>query len=300
MLTPPPTPVTEPLPSFVRDFAYPRFMLPAAWGRMHYVDTGGPHRPVLMVHGNPTWSYLYRRVMRELAGEPLRLIAPDLIGLGLSDKPRDWREHGVKRHGETLLEFVEKLGLRDIVLVVQDWGGPIGAWMAAHAGGRVSAVLLMNTSVLLPNQFHTTPFHRFSHMPLVSDLAFRAFRFPIPVMNSVQGDKRSIDAEAIKAYKWPLRKFGERAAPLALARMVPNAADHPTVAELAKTDAWLRGFRGPVELLWGLRDPILGRTLKKHREMLPQARVTETQAGHFLQEEVPDEIAAAIRRLAGR
>lgn len=290
-------PHTEPLPRFVRDFSYPRYMLRTGWGRMHYVDTGGAHRPVLMVHGNPTWSYLYRKVMRELSGEPLRLVAPDLIGLGLSDKPRDWREHSVKRHGETLLEFVEKLGLRDIVLVVQDWGGPIGAWMAAHAGGRVTAALIMNTSVLLPNQFRTTPFHRFSHMPVVSDLAFRALRFPIPVMNSVQGDKRSIDAESIQAYKWPLRKFGERAAPLALARMVPNAPDHPTVAELVTTDAWLRGFEGPVELLWGVRDPILGRTLKKHREMVPHARVTETQAGHFLQEEVPDEIAGAVRRL---
>lgn len=298
MLNTPPAPLTEPLPSFVRDFAYPRFMLPTGWGRMHYVDTGGPHRPVLMVHGNPTWSFLYRKVMRELAGEPLRLVAPDLIGLGLSDKPRDWREHSVRRHGETLLEFVEKLGLRDVILVVQDWGGPVGAWMAAHGGGRVTAALIMNTSVLLPNQFRTTPFHRFSHMPVVSDLAFRAFRFPIPVMNSVQGDKRSIDPETLKAYKWPLRKLGERAAPLALARMVPNGPNHPTVAELAKTDAWLREFKGPVELLWGVRDPILGRTLKKHREMLPQARVTETQAGHFLQEEVPGEIAAAVRRLA--
>jgi haloalkane dehalogenase len=95
-----------------------------------------------------------------------------------------------------------------------------------------------------------------------------------------------------------LRKVADRAAPLALARMVPHRPEHPTVAELTEGDAWARSFQGPVELVWGVKDPILGRALWRHRELFPRARVTETPAGHFLQEEVPEEIIAAIRRVA--
>lgn len=282
-----------------REFPFPRRTVRVDWGAMHAVDTGGEGRTVLMVHGNPTWSFLYRKVIAKLQGNGLRLVAPDLIGLGLSDKPADWRAHSLRRHGEAMLQFVEALDLRDIVLVVQDWGGPVGGWMAAHAPERIASLLVMNTSLLAPNRFKTTPFHRFSHMPLVSDLVFRGLRFPVPVMNRVQGDPKSIDKSATRAYLWPLKKIRDRAAPLALARMVPNAYEHPTVAELQPIDRWVRAFKGPTELIWGLRDPILGRLLKRHHEALPHARVTETQAGHFLQEEVPDEIAAAVLRLAG-
>jgi haloalkane dehalogenase len=281
-----------------REYPFPRRSVQVDWGMMHTVDTGGEGRTVLMIHGNPTWSFLYRKIMDRMQGTGLRMIAPDLIGLGLSHKPADWRAHSLRKHGESLLQFVEALDLRNIILVVQDWGGPVGGWMAAHAPERVTGLLVMNTSLLAPNRFKTTPFHRFSHLPVVSDLVFRELRFPIPVMDRVQGDPKSISKAAAKAYLWPLDARKDRAAPLALARMVPNAPAHPTVAELKGIDQWVRSFKGPAELIWGLRDPILGRLLKRHREALPHARVTETQAGHFLQEEVPDEIAQAIRRLA--
>jgi haloalkane dehalogenase len=266
--------------------------------RMHYLDHG-EGRPVLLVHGNPTWSFLWRKVIAGLEGRGLRVVAPDLIGLGLSDKPRALEAHTLRNHGGALLELVERLDLRDVVLGVQDWGGPIGAWMAARAGGRVTGLVVLNTSVLTPRSFRATAFHRFSRVPVVSDVAFRVFNFPVPVLGRTQGDARSISGDVARAYAWPLRRMVDRAAPLALARMVPNREEHPTVAELAQGDAWLRGFRGPAELVWGLTDPILGRALKRHREALPHARVTETQAGHFLQEEVPEDIAAALRRVAG-
>ncbi|WP_223757879.1 alpha/beta fold hydrolase [Myxococcus sp. RHSTA-1-4] len=265
--------------------------------RMHYLDHGDG-RPVLLLHGNPTWSFLWRKVMAALEGSGLRLVAPDLIGLGLSDKPHALAAHSLRNHGQALLDLVERLDLRDVVLGVQDWGGPMGAWMAARSGGRVTGLVVMNTSVLTPRAFKATAFHRFSHLPVVSDVAFRVFNFPVPVLGRTQGDARSISGDVARAYAWPLRHVVDRAAPLALARMVPNREGHPTVAELAEGDAWVRGFQGPAELVWGLRDPILGRALKRHREALPHARVTETQAGHFLQEEVPEEIAAAVRRVA--
>jgi haloalkane dehalogenase len=288
-----------PLPDFIaRQYPFRSHFASTRLGRMHSVDEG-TGRPVLLLHGNPTWSFLWRKVIAGLAGAPLRVVAPDLPGLGLSDKPRALAAHTLRAHGQCLLELVEQLDLRDVVLGVQDWGGPIGAWMAARSGGRVTALLVMNTSLLVPRAYRTTAFHRFAHLPIVSDVVFRGLNFPVPVLGRTQGDPRSISGDVTRAYAWPLRRIADRAAPLALARMVPNRPDHPTVAELTEGDAWVRGFTGPTELVWGLRDPILGKALKRHREALPHARVTETQAGHFLQEEVPDVIAAALRRLAG-
>lgn len=291
----------ETLPPFItRQFPFASHFERTRFGRMHYVDQGrGQDRPVLLVHGNPTWSFLWRKVITGLAGKPLRVVAPDLIGLGLSDKPRAVAAHTLRNHGGALLELVERLDLRDVVLCVQDWGGPMGAWMAARSGGRVTGLVVLNTSVLTPRAFKATAFHRFSHLPVVSDVAFRLLNFPVPVLGRTQGDARSISGDVARAYAWPLRRVVDRAAPLALARMVPNRPGHPTVAELVEGDAWVRGFKGPAELVWGLKDPILGRALKRHREALPHARVTETQAGHFLQEEVPDDIVAALLRVAG-
>lgn len=286
------------LPSFItRLYPYRPSFAATGFGRMHYVDEG-KGRPVLLVHGNPTWSFLYRKVISGLAGGPYRVVAPDLIGLGLSDKPRELAAHTLRRHGESLLELVRGLDLKDVVLVVQDWGGPMGAWMAARAEGRVTGLVVMNTALLKPERFRPTTFHRFSHLPLVSDVAFRLFNFPVPVLGRTQGDPASISGDVARAYAWPLRRVVDRAAPLALARMVPNGPEHPTMEELTGGDAWARAFRGPVELVWGVKDPILGRALRRHREVFPGARVTETAAGHFLQEEVPEEIVAAIRRVA--
>lgn len=267
---------------------------------MSFVDAGDEKaRPVFMVHGNPTWSFLYRKVINALEGENFRCIAPDLIGFGTSDKPKNLSEHSLKNHGQSLLELVEKLNLRNIILVAQDWGGPMALWMAAHAKERVSAMLLMNTAVLQPKtRFRTTPFHRFSHTPFVSEFAFRVLNFPVPVMHRVQGDPKSISGDIKRAYAWPFRKISDRTGPLALARMVPNSAKHPSAKELAITDEYFRNFKGPVEFVWGARDPILGRHCDRHAQIHPNARVTKTQAGHFLQEEVPDEIAASIKRLA--
>jgi cis-3-alkyl-4-acyloxetan-2-one decarboxylase len=266
---------------------------------MAWVEAGRG-RDVVCVHGNPTWSFVWRRVMSALEGQRLRLLAPDLLGCGRSSKPRrvDW--HTLDRHAAALAAWMDARRLVDPILVVQDWGGPIGLLAAAQATSvRPAAVCLLNTAVVLPEHFRATPFHRLARAPLLAPVLFRGLGFPLRSLHLVQGDRRSITGDVARAYRWPFDRLVDRAAPLGLARMVPDSTAHPSVTGLTQVDSWMRAFPGPVELVWGRRDPILGRALRRHVRQLPRARVTETDAGHFLQEEVPDIIARSIRRLAG-
>ncbi|HEV8577510.1 MAG TPA: alpha/beta fold hydrolase [Thermoanaerobaculia bacterium] len=267
--------------------------------RIHFIDQGDPSaRPVLLLHGNPTWSFLWRKVIALLPG--FRCVAPDLLGLGLSDRLPRIEDHSVERHGAAMAELVEALDLRGVILVGQDWGGPIAAQVGARMPERIAGLVLANTAVTLPHRPRGTLFHKFARVPLVSDLVFRGCGFPQNVLWTVQGDKRSIRGEVARAYRWPLRSWQDRVAPLALARMVPNGPDHLSMPALRHGEAWIRSFIGPVALVWGLNDPILGRALRHLERIYPEAPVTQTPAGHFLQEEVPDALSAAAEDVSRR
>ncbi len=271
---------------------------PDAGRHLHFVDQGDPAaRPVLLLHGNPTWSFLWRQVIAQLPG--CRCVAPDLLGLGLSSRLPRLSDHTLERHGSAIAKLISALDLRGAVLVLQDWGGPIGAFAGALLPERFAGLVLCNTTVALPEKIRGTAFHRFARRPVLSDFAFRVLGFPQNVLHRAQGDRSSIRGEVARAYRWPLRRWSDRVAPLALARMVPDGPDHPTVPALRRAEAWATSFQGPVALVWGLRDPILGRALARHERAFPGAPVTRTEAGHFLQEEVPAEIARAIEGVAG-
>jgi len=265
---------------------------------IHFVDEG-EGAPVLLLHGNPTWSFLWRKVIRILARENVRIIAPDLVGLGLSSKPRDPRTHTLNFHANRISALVEALDLDDITIAAQDWGGPIIAVMAARNRERIHGAVFSNTAIRVPYRSpRRTAFHRFSHVPVVSDLVFRGLIFPIPILHLAQGDRTSIGRSERRAYRWPFRAFRDRVAPLALARLVPQSIDSPAFRTLREADSWARSFPGPVRLVWGMRDPILGRALRGVKELFPNATVFETEAGHFLQEEVPEDLAEAILGVA--
>ena len=266
--------------------------------RMHVMEAG-EGLPVVMLHGNPTWGFLYRRVAAALSGEGFRLIVPDLVGLGFSERvPFD--AHTLDNHGRWMGRLFEALALDRAVIAVQDWGGPVG--VSALASSQVRAGLVVMNTVLGPPRegFRETAFHRFSRMPLVSDAAFRLLAFPVRGMSLVQGDRSSVRGEVLRAYLEPLRDLRTNVAPLALARMVPNTFDHPSIPGLRRCQEYVKSFRGPAAIVWGDRDPILGGVRSWMEKCFPGAPVTRTQAGHFLQEEVPGEIAAAIRDVAAR
>ena len=284
-----------PLPDWLAaEFFFRRRIFRAGRWTMHFVDHGdGP--AVLLQHGNPTWSFLWRKVIRLLTEENVRVVAPDLVGLGLSGKPRDMGLHSLRFHALNLAMLVRALDLQDITIVGQDWGGPIVGLMAAYDPARVAGAVFANTGLSAPQKKRPlSVFHLLAHLPLVSSIVFRGFNFPVPVLHRVQGDPASIGRFERRAYAWPLKDIRDRTAPLALARMVPTGPDHPTSPYLRKVRAWGEAFGGPVRLVWGLKDPILGRALNNTRGLFPAADVTETQAGHFLQEEVPGALAQAI------
>jgi haloalkane dehalogenase len=261
----------------------------------------GQGRPVLMLHGNPTWGFLYRKVAAELRDEPLRLIMPDLIGLGFSDKPTDPTQHQLDRHATWLGRLIEELDLKDLVFVGQDWGGPIGLRALADQPDRVHGLVVLNTVIGPPKpNFKPTTFHRLSQTPVLSDLLFRGAQFPQTVLGLAQGRRKSISGAVARAYRYPLRKYKDRWAPLALARMVPDSLEHPTIEPLRRCQAFIDDFHGPAAIVWGDKDPILGRVRSHVERSLPDAEITRTNGGHFIQEEAAPEIAQAIVRVAGR
>jgi haloalkane dehalogenase len=307
-------------PQLAAELPYRRGVARVSGDAIHFVDDGAwpaeAETAVLLFHGNPTWSYRWRGVIRHLGAGPdapeaalraTRVLAPDLVGLGLSSKPRSPRAHTLAMHLARMHELTEGLlagspARKRVIIVGQDWGGPIGAGVAmrleASEPGSVAAMLFANTSVLAPARpFRPKAFHRFSQAPLVSDLVFRGLGFPLFSLDRVQGHRGSIRGEVARAYRFPLRSPLDRAAPIGLARMVPDREAHPSVALLDAIGRFVSGFTRPTGLVWGVRDPILGRAVDRHERALRPVFVDRTQGGHFLQEEVPGLLAARIAAL---
>jgi haloalkane dehalogenase len=271
-----------------------------AGGVLMHVMERGQGTPVLAVHGNPAWSFLYRKVAAALADAPLRLVMPDLVGLGLSDRPPRAAGHTLDNHALWMGALIDRLGLRRPIVVVSDWGGPIVLRALADRPGLAAGLVLLNTVVGPPRPgFRPKLFHRFARWPLVSTIAFRALGFPLHSLHRVQGDPATLRGDVARAYRWPLRRRAGNAAPLALARMVPDSLAHASIEPLRRGQEFLQAFAGPVEVVWGERDPILGRVVGWLRTLLPRAGFTVTAAGHFLPEEEPEAVAAAVRRAAG-
>lgn len=286
-----------PLPDWLAEqVPFERYMVEVDHGLRIHVMEHGAGRPVLLFHGNPTWGYLYRKVVAELADEPFRLIMPDLPGLGFSDRvPRSY--FTLANHGRWMGQLVQRLDVDDAIVVVQDWGGPIGLLASAHKPGMMTGLVVMNTGIGPPKPgFKPTTFHRIFSSPAIGRLA-TSFGLIERNMRFAQGDRGSISRRIRQSYLYPLKAAGNEAV-VSFVRMVPDSMDHPSVPELEKVGDLVADYDGPAAIVWGRNDPVLGRLLRRVNRALPQAEVTTTDAGHFVQEEVPDEIADAIRAVA--
>ncbi|HUQ00067.1 MAG TPA: alpha/beta fold hydrolase [Aeromicrobium sp.] len=280
---------------------FERYLVDVGDGQMHVMESGSADgRPVVLLHGNPTWGFLYRKVATELAGEPLRVIMPDLVGFGFSSRPSDPSAHTFANHAAWFGQLVDALDLRDVIFMGQDWGGGIGTLALAERPGRMTGLVLANSVVTPPKAgFKPTAFHKLARVPVLSELLFRGLGYPQSNLNLGQGERGSITGDVARAYKYPLRTWRDRAAVLNMAREVPDSMEHSSVPLFQRCQEFVEGFDGPAAIVWGDRDPVLRKLKSRTARLLPQASVTSTKAGHFLQEQVPTEIADAVRRVAG-
>lgn len=265
-------------------------------GKEMHIMEKGKGIPIVMVHGNPMWGYLYKKVLDGL-DDNHRYIVPDLIGFGFSEKIK-LKEHSLEAHSKWMAEFFSNIKEEKIGLVVHDWGGMIGVAGAMIAGKKIDGLVVMNTAITAPKDgFKPTWFHSLSQVPLISSFLFRGLNFPLSFLNRFASVPGSFDSQTMKAYKYPLRKFKDNCGPLALARMVPNSMHHPSVPIEEKIEEYLKSYNGPAQIVWGMNDPVMWKLRRRTSRLLPQAKVVKTTAGHFVQEETPDEVIAAINEV---
>lgn len=259
--------------------------------RMHYIDVGPRDAsPVLLLHGEPTWSYLYRTMIPPLLAAGHRVLAPDLIGFGRSDKPTRIEDYTYQRHVDWLTAWITGLDLRDITVVVQDWGSLIGLRIAAEHPDRFAKLFIANG--YLPTAQAPTP-AAFSIWR-----GFAKYSPVLPVGRIVEfGTVGRLSAAVRAGYDapYPDRRYkaGARAFPL----LVPTSPDNPAIP--ANRRAWevLGRWEKPVLCVFGSRDPILG---KADRALIghipgaagqPHARIN---ASHFIQEDAGPELARRL------
>jgi haloalkane dehalogenase len=261
---------------------------------MHYVDEGRGDA-VLLLHGEPTWSFLYRTVTPRLA-QVARVLAPDYFGFGRSDKPaeRDWYTYD--RHYSSIEHFVEQLDLRGLTVVVHDWGGPIGLRLAVERPERVQRLVITQTGVFAGR----APSHewlRFRDMVRRVGTELQAGRLVQTATVTKLPD------DVVAAYDAPYPVPESKTGPLMFPELVPTEPDHPSAGKMLEVRDALRSWDRPTLIVFSDSDPIFSpRVAERFAELIPGAQPAETLtgAGHFLQEDKGKEFGDRIARWLGR
>jgi haloalkane dehalogenase len=258
---------------------------------MHYLDEGAG-APVLLLHGEPTWSFLWRRAVPRIVAGARRAVAPDLIGFGRSDKPADIGWHTYDRHVETVTRLVRELDLRGLALVVHDWGGLIGLRLAVENPERVERLVILDTGVW-SGRAPSETWLRFRE-------ALRHVGGGLDVGRLVAGGtSRGLADEVRAAYDAPFPTPASKAGALAFPELVPVEPQHPNAAALDRIREALARWEKPAHVIWGAEDAVLPPAVaERFVSLIPGATGPELIAGasHFLQEDAPDEVAAAVAR----
>jgi haloalkane dehalogenase len=272
------------------DFALePRYMEQDGL-RMHYVEEGAGG-PILLLHGEPTWSFLYRKLIPTLSAGG-RAIAPDYFGFGRSDKPTRIEDYSYDFHYASVERLAKELDLHETTVVVHDWGGPIGLRLAVEHPDRVARLVILNTGIGA------------GRAPSDEWLRFRAFVRRVGT-DLVPGQLIRISAvteladEVVESYNAPFPTPESKAGVLAFPEQVPTEFDHPNAAKMLEIRAELERWEKPALVLFSDSDPIFSTVAAEHMaSRIPGAGPAEIipGAGHFLQEEKGQEIAVRIVR----
>jgi haloalkane dehalogenase len=287
--------------SAVPDFPYePRYVeVDSGDGgalRVAYVEAGPlDGETVLLLHGEPSWSFLYRRMIPVLTAAGLRVVAPDLVGFGRSDKPAAQDDHSYARHVEWLRSALfDRLGLRDVTLVCQDWGGLLGLRLVAEHPGRFARVVAANTG--LPTGDHPMS---------EAFLAWQRFATTAPRFDVgrvvANGTATDLPPEVVAGYDAPFPDDSYKAGARVFPALVPTAPDDPAAGANRAAWASLRSFDRPFLTAFSDGDPITGGGDRVFQKLVPgaagQPHVTLAGGGHFLQEDVGPELARVVADL---
>jgi haloalkane dehalogenase len=268
-----------------------------------YVDEGTGH-PVVMVHGNPSWSYMYRKLVAALSGEH-RTIAPDHIGMGRSDAPpRSRYPYDLARRVEDFTRFMDSLDLGEpVTLVVHDWGGMIGlAWAVEHPE-RVARLVLLNTAAFpLPAHKRLPVSLQLARTPFVGELLVRgANAFAIGA--TLLGVRRGRMPKAVRqGYLAPYSSWGRRVGINQFLQDIPVEPSHPSYPVVEATGERLDRLGSiPTLICWGTKDPVFDLDyLVEWERRLPHAEVHRVDAGHFVLEDAPDVVVPLIEGFLAR
>ena len=273
--------------SSIKDFPYMENYVEFESMQMHYIDEG-KGEIILALHGEPSWSYLYRKFIPVL--KEYRFIAPDLIGFGKSDKIVGWKNYTFELHFKSLVNLIDSLKLGSITLVVQDWGGLLGLSLLGEYPKRFKRVVIMNT--YLPTGKPLSPFFKLWQK-------FAKYHPSLPVGRIIQkATYNKLSQEVIDAYKAPFPnknyKDGAKAFPL----LVPSSPHDQGVERIKKAKKVLSEWNKPALILFSDKDKIMSGLEKFFYKLIPtsnnQEKIVIKNAGHFLQEEKGEEIANYI------
>jgi pimeloyl-ACP methyl ester carboxylesterase len=263
--------------------------------RIHYVDEGPRDAPpLLFAHGNPTWSYLWRRQIADLSARGHRCVAFDHMGFGRSDKPPYLATYSLRAHVDNALALIDELDLEDIVLVAHDWGGPIGLGALLERRERLRALVLMNTWAWELPTFLPPFLREFRTEGLGEILALGGNLF----VESIPGGmaRRDVDPVMMDAYRAPFPDYWSRVGILAFQREIPLTERDRSAPLMGSIHERLPSLDVPVLLVWGLRDRVFQPVfLEQWHELFPAAETVELEdAGHFLVEDRPERVTEAL------
>jgi haloalkane dehalogenase len=263
--------------------------------RLHYVDEGPPDAaPTLFVHGNPTWSYMWRRPIAELSASGRRCVAFDHMGFGRSEKPPYLSGYSLRAHIDNAVAVIDELDLRDITLVVHDWGGPIGLGAILERADRLRSLVLVNTWAWELPSFLPPFLREFRSEGLGEILALGGNLF----VESIPGGmaRREVDPLVMEAYRAPFPDYWSRVGTLAFQREIPLTERDRSASVMGSIHDRLDKVRVPVRLIWGMRDPVFQPIfLEQWLEIYPDAEVIRVAgAGHFVLEDEPETVVEAL------
>jgi pimeloyl-ACP methyl ester carboxylesterase len=285
----------EPLAPAVRDlFPFELRSMDVGGLRYAYVDEGSGD-PLLMVHGNPTWGFYFRNFIKNLSANH-RCIAVDHIGCGLSEKPQNYR-YRLARHIANLEHFVLEKDLRNITLMVHDWGGAIGLGVAVRHPDRFKKLIISNTAAFRSQRI--PKILKLCRVPGLGDLAILGFNAFLRIaVKTALVHKERLSGAVLAGYFAPYNSWANRIATLRFVQDIPMDPEHPSYSALTEVENNLFRLRHlPTLLMWGEKDWCFSPWFRdRFLDFFPDAqRLDLAQAGHFLYEDAPEQTLEAVR-----